>query len=200
LKEKPMLDTHGRKYLDPLIRGSARMLSSMGIKPDHVTLLAFIVGMTSAIIILFGWEILSVLLLWISGFLDALDGALARETGSSSSWGTVMDITFDRLVELALIICLALTDHSIWPALIILLSGIVFSMTIFLTVGALSERTSSKAFYYQAGLMERTEGFIFFSIMILFRNIRIPVTFLFSALIIITGLQRLSEAERLFRN
>ena len=176
------------------------MLSSMGIKPDHVTLLAFIVGMTSAIIILFGWEILSVLLLWISGFLDALDGALARETGSSSSWGTVMDITFDRLVELALIICLALTDHSIWPALIILLSGIVFSMTIFLTVGALSERTSSKAFYYQAGLMERTEGFIFFSIMILFRNIRIPVTFLFSALIIITGLQRLSEAERLFRN
>jgi len=200
LKEKPMIDTHGRKYLDPLIRGSARMLSSMGIKPDHVTLLAFIVGMTSAIIILFGWEILSVLLLWISGFLDALDGALARETGSSSSWGTVMDITFDRLVELALIICLALTDHSIWPALIILLSGIVFSMTIFLTVGALSERTSSKAFYYQAGLMERTEGFIFFSIMILFRNIRIPVTFLFSALIIITGLQRLSEAERLFRN
>lgn len=195
-----MLDTHGRKYLDPLIRGSARMLSSMGIKPDHVTLLAFIVGMTSAIIILFGWEILSVLLLWISGFLDALDGALARETGSSSSWGTVMDITFDRLVELALIICLALTDHSIWPALIILLSGIVFSMTIFLTVGALSERASSKAFYYQAGLMERTEGFIFFSIMILFRNIRIPVTFLFSALIIITGLQRLSEAERLFRN
>lgn len=194
-----MLDTHGRQYLDPLINGSAHILSRRGIRPDQVTWLAFLAGIASAMMILPGLRLLSVFLLWVSGFLDTLDGALARETRSSSSWGTVLDITFDRLVELALIICLALTDHHIWPAMILLLSGIIFSMTIFLTVGALSEKASSKSFYYQAGLMERTEGFIFFSIMILFRNIRVPVTFLFSTLIIITGFQRLFEARRLFR-
>jgi len=195
-----MLDTHGRKYLDPLINGYARNLSRKGIRPDQVTWLAFLVGIAAAMMILPGWELLSVLLLWISGFLDTLDGALARETRCSSSWGTVLDITFDRLVELALIICLALTDQRLWPVMILLLSGIVFSMTIFLTVGALSDRTSTKSFYYQAGLAERTEGFIFFSIIILFRGIRIPATLLFSTIIIITGFQRLFEARRLFRD
>lgn len=194
-----MLDTYGRRFFDPMINRAADMFIKGGFKPDQVTFAAFLTGLTSALMILPGWAIFSVALLWISGFLDAVDGAVARKTGKSSPWGTVLDITCDRVVEIALILCLAFKDHSTWPAMMVLLSGIIFSMTIFLTVGALSEKASEKSFYYQAGLAERTEGFLFFSMMILFPAIRTTLTLVFSLLIFLTGLQRLLEALRLFR-
>ena len=194
-----MLDTYGRRFFDPLIKGAADILIKGGFQPDQVTFTAFLTGLAAALMIIPDRAILSVTLLWISGFLDAVDGAVARKTGQSSPWGTVLDITCDRVVEVALILCLAFKDHATWPVMMILLSGIIFSMTIFLTVGALSKKASEKSFYYQAGLAERTEGFLFFSMMILFPVIRTPLTLVFSLMIFLTGLQRLLEAYRLFR-
>ena len=71
------------------------------------------------------------------------------------------------------------------------------SMTIFLTVGALSEKKGVKSFYYQAGVAERSEGFIFFSLMILIPSYLGIITNIFSILIIITAIQRFLEAKRL---
>ena len=71
------------------------------------------------------------------------------------------------------------------------------SMTIFLTVGALSEKKGVKSFYYQAGVVERSEGFIFFSLMILIPSYLGIITNIFSILIIITAIQRFLEAKRL---
>jgi archaetidylinositol phosphate synthase len=79
-----------------------------------------------------------------------------------------------------------------------LMGSIIFSMTVFLTVGALSEKKGIKSFYYQAGLLERTEGFVFFSLMLLLPGYLVPLTYLFVALEIFTALQRLYEAHRLF--
>ena len=74
---------------------------------------------------------------------------------------------------------------------------ILMSMTIFLTVGALSEKKGVKSFYYQAGVAERSEGFIFFSLMILIPSYLGIITNIFSILIIITAIQRFFEAKRL---
>ena len=71
------------------------------------------------------------------------------------------------------------------------------SMTIYLTVGALSEKKGVKSFYYQAGVAERSEGFIFFSLMILIPSYLGIITNIFSILIIITAIQRFLEAKRL---
>ena len=71
------------------------------------------------------------------------------------------------------------------------------SMTIFLTVGALSEKKGVKSFYYQAGVAERSEGFIFFSLMILFPGYLRIITNIFSILITVTAIQRFLEAKRL---
>ena len=66
-----------------------------------------------------------------------------------------------------------------------------------LTVGALSEKKGVKSFYYQAGVVERSEGFIFFSLMILIPSYLGIITNIFSILIIITAIQRFLEAKRL---
>ena len=81
--------------------------------------------------------------------------------------------------------------------LIVLTVCILMSMTIFLTVGALSEKKGVKSFYYQAGVAERSEGFIFFSLMILIPSYLGIITNIFSILIIITAIQRFFEAKRL---
>lgn len=191
-----MLDTHARKWVQPSIEGTARLLLKRGLSANQVTLIAFIVGSATGLVYYFGFPILAVVLLWLSGFLDAVDGTMARLT-KPSPFGTVMDVTFDRIVEISVILGVAFIHPEIMWALLLLSVSIIISMTIFLTVGAVSEKQGMKSFYYQAGLAERTEGFILFSVMMLFPSIVLWTTLLFFAVELYTGLQRFLEAKRL---
>ncbi|WP_392454210.1 CDP-alcohol phosphatidyltransferase family protein [Chryseomicrobium aureum] len=193
-----MLDTHARKYVDPVINQTAGKLLDFGLTATHVTHIAFAIGVTSGIWIYLGNPWLALATLWISGFLDAVDGAMARKS-RSSAWGTLLDVSYDRLVEISVIIGLAfLYPDSMW-ALLLLACSIIWAMTIFLTVGSLTEKKGMKSFYYQPGLAERTEGFILFSLMILFPTYLTLLTLLFLAVEIFTALQRLREAKSILK-
>ena len=195
-----MLDTHGRKYVEPIIESVANGFINRNISANKVTVLAFVLGISSGGWMLLGQPLIATAVLWISGLLDAVDGAIARKTGTSSSWGALMDITFDRIVELSVIISLAVLYPQARLVLIMLTGSIIISMTVFLTVGALSKNTKNKAFYYQAGLAERTEGFIMSSLMMLFSNHIIIITIVYFLAILFTAGQRLKEAYELLRN
>jgi CDP-diacylglycerol--glycerol-3-phosphate 3-phosphatidyltransferase len=194
-----MLDTYGRKYVNPMIDITARGLLKANLKPNHVTGVAFFIGVSSGVFVYLHLSLVGVILLWISGFLDAVDGSMARISKNTSAFGTLMDITFDRAVEMSIVIALALRFPEARIYLLILTICVLFSMTIFLTVGALTEQKGMKSFYYQAGLAERTEGFIMFSMMSLFTPWLTLVTNLFSAAVLITALQRMLEAKRILR-
>ena len=190
-----MLDTHGRKYVEPIIESVANAFINRNISANKVTVLAFVLGISSGGWMLLGQPLIATAVLWISGLLDAVDGAIARKTGTSSSWGALMDITFDRIVELSVIISLAVLYPQARLVLIMLTGSIIISMTVFLTVGALSKNTKNKAFYYQAGLAERTEGFIMSSLMMLFSNHIIIITIVYFLAILFTAGQRLKRRE-----
>ena len=195
-----MLDTHGRKYVEPIIESVANAFINRNISANKVTVLAFVLGISSGGWMLLGQPLIATAILWISGLLDAVDGAIARKTGTSSSWGALMDITFDRIVELSVIISLAVLYPQARLVLIMLTGSIIISMTVFLTVGALSKNTKNKAFYYQAGLAERTEGFIMSSLMMLFSNHIVIITIVYFLAILFTAGQRLKEAYELLKN
>lgn len=161
-----MLDTHARKYVNPIIELGAKFLLKLNLTPNNVTILALLIGVSTSIFLYFDMQISAVILLWVSGYLDAVDGAMARKSNSSSSFGTLLDIVSDRIVEVSIVLVLGLKFIDVRYNLIILTVCILMSMTIFLTVGALSEKKGVKSFYYQAGVAERSEGFIFFSLMI----------------------------------
>ena len=82
-------------------------------------------------------------------------------------------------------------------ALLGLVSAILISMTVFLTTGMLTPKKGKKSFYYQAGLMERTEGFLAFTVMMLFPSALSVLTWIYAGLIGITILQRLRDANRI---
>lgn len=192
-----MLDTHARKYVNPIIELGAEFLLKLKLTPNNVTILALLLGIATSIFLYFDMQIIAVILLWVSGYLDAVDGAMARRTNSSSSFGTLLDIVSDRIVEVSIVLVLGLKFVDVRYNLIVLTVCILMSMTIFLTVGALSEKKGVKSFYYQAGVAERSEGFIFFSLMILIPSYLGIITNIFSILIIITAIQRFFEAKRL---
>ncbi len=192
-----MLDTHGRKWVEPAITSGAKFLHKIGLSANQVTVISFIVGIITSILILIGQPVLGIVLLWFSGYLDAVDGSIARNYGKTSAVGTLMDITFDRVVELGMILSLGYIHVDARLALIFLSCAIIFSMTVFLTVGALATQKGIKSFYYQAGVMERTEGFVGFSLMIIFPQYVSYIAVVVASLIVFTGLQRFNEARKI---
>jgi phosphatidylglycerophosphate synthase len=193
-----LLDTHARKYVQKPIELTANALLKTGLTANAVTKIAFVIGISSGFLIYINEPIWAVIVLWLSGFLDAVDGTMARNT-KTSSWGTLLDISFDRLVEISVIVGLAFRYPEAMWALLLLSVSIIYAMTIFLTVGALSEKKGVKSFYYQAGVAERTEGFILFTLMIMLPTYLVVITLLFLFLEVFTTMQRLLEARKLLK-
>ena len=192
-----MLDTRARKVIDPMFERIAKLLLRLRFTPNLVTALAFLLGLGAGVLLYGGLPVPAVVVLWLSGFLDAVDGTMARLSGKSSLFGAVLDVTCDRVVELGFVWALALRHPDCLMPLLGLVSVILLSMTVFLTTGMLAQNNSNKSFYYPAGLMERTEGFLLFSLMALFQTYLAPITWVFAGLILFTAIQRLLIAFRL---
>lgn len=193
-----MLDTHARKHVQPAIEKTADFLLKRGLTADTVTKIAFVIGLSTGIFIYLDQPLIAILALWISGFLDVVDGTMARKT-KPSPWGTLLDISFDRMVEISVILGLAFRFPEAMWALLLLSVSIIVAMTVFLTVGALSDKQGMKSFYYQAGLAERTEGFILFTLMIAFSTYLTAITLIFLVMQIITIFQRMTEARKILK-
>lgn len=193
-----MLDTHARKYVQPVIVRTAKVCLRVGLTPNQVTWSALLIGLGAAALEVGEQSLVAAVVLWCSAYLDAVDGSMARERHQTSPWGTLLDITFDRLVELGVIVALAIRFPDARLLLVFLTAGIVFSMTVFLTVGALAEKQGMKSFYYQTGLAERTEGIILLSVMMVWSEALAWTTTVFVVVEVITAVQRLREAYRLF--
>ena len=194
-----MLDTKARKYVQPVFERMADLLIRLKVTANQITVVALFFGLFAAMSVFAGLNFIGIILLWISGLLDALDGTIARKTASSNPIGTVMDILFDRIVEILILLAVAFTDPSTGIFTAIVFSSIIISMTVFLTVGALAEKKGEKSFYYQPGLVERTEGFIMISLVVLISGFRVEILLLFAALILFTAFQRVREATRILK-
>ncbi|MGO1042745.1 CDP-alcohol phosphatidyltransferase family protein [Clostridioides difficile] len=197
MKGNDMLDTHARKYVEPFISKGAKFFLKLKLTPNNVTIIALIVGISTSLFIYLDMRVLAIITLWVSGYLDAVDGDMARSSNKTSLFGTLMDITFDRIVEISMILVFGLKMIDVRLNLMILLSSILMSMTIFLTVGALTDKKCMKSFYYQAGVAERSEGFILFTLMILFQSYIGMIANLFSIVVLFTAVQRLLEAKKI---
>lgn len=99
-------------------------LSGLGISPMKITVLAFLAALSSAIFFYLGAEspgnyFPAAALLAISGFLDAIDGAVARRLGRATGLGAFLDSVFDKLGEAAVYIAIIASGavSETWGAL-----------------------------------------------------------------------------------
>ncbi len=70
------------------------------------------------------WRLLAVPLLILAFVTDAVDGYLARSRGETSSFGAMLDIAVDRIVEISLWVVLADLDLvPVWVPLVFIARG-----------------------------------------------------------------------------
>ena len=85
----------GRALLAPLVRLAQRL----GITPNGVTVIGFVVVAFAAGMVAFGQLLGGAAVLVAGSLLDAVDGALARATGGTTAFGGFLDSTLDRAAE-----------------------------------------------------------------------------------------------------
>ena len=123
-----MLDLRGRNRIAPLLDPIAAGLAKIRLTPTAVTLLGLAVTVGGSVLIAneeFFW---GSIVAGFGGFLDALDGPLARLQGRASNRGAFMDTMSDRFGEISVFTALAFARRSDATALMLCLLGLAFSL------------------------------------------------------------------------
>jgi phosphatidylglycerophosphate synthase len=172
-----MLDKYAIALIKPLIDKLALALMRTGMKADHVTMLAFAIGMLAAVSISQKIYLAGAALILLSRLCDALDGALARQSQPTDAGG-YLDISLDFLFYASIPLAFAFADPlaNALPAAV-LLAAFVGTGSSFLAFAALAAKrrlTSinqpNKSLYFLGGLTEATETLIIMVAMCLWPN------------------------------
>lgn len=133
------------------------MIAKTKVSPDFITLLGFGFAVLAGFGFAFQYYWLAVLGVALTGFLDMLDGGVARANGHSSKQGAFLDSVMDRLGETAIYTGMTLG----FTAGIDQLSSIVLLAAAF-SVSYLRARGESLGVDMAGiGLMERAERMLF---------------------------------------
>ncbi len=88
-----------RRVVRGLAQPVARGFGAIGLSPNQLTLIGFVISAAGGVAAgLEAWLVAGILVI-AGGVFDLFDGALARATGRSSSFGALMDASFDRWGE-----------------------------------------------------------------------------------------------------
>ena len=141
----------------------AKAFNAVGITPNAITLIGFLVCAGGAALVALGWPLYGGIVFLAGGILDLFDGALARLTGRASPFGALLDSVFDRLGEATLFVGLGayylladLSDGQLMVSMLAVLLGLVFSQG----VSYLRARGEGLGAFTRSGIMTRTERVI----------------------------------------
>ncbi len=100
-KLRPLAD----RIIDPFVTGAKRT----GLTPNAVSVLAFFVAGAAGVAFFFAsaeplYFLVGAGLVFVNGLLDLLDGALARELGTASKAGDLIDHVIDRYADILIIV------------------------------------------------------------------------------------------------
>ncbi|HJX03244.1 MAG TPA: CDP-alcohol phosphatidyltransferase family protein [Dehalococcoidia bacterium] len=141
----------GNSITAPLIP----FLGKIGLTPDAVTWAGLLIILAAAVLVALNHLLIGGILVLLSGLCDILDGALARYRGRSSKFGALLDSTFDRISEAAVLFGLVYLYSLSGNILLVSLSvaAIIFSFLI----SYVKARAEGLGLTCEVGLFTRTE-------------------------------------------
>lgn len=127
---KVLVASRLRELTNKLLNPIGYKMSRLGLKPNHITIIGFLLGFIIFYFYATSQPLLALLAIIISGLMDALDGAVARASGLTTKFGAVLDAVLDRYVEFFIIIGIAIGKYANWLyAFLALFSSIMVSYT-----------------------------------------------------------------------
>ena len=165
-----------------LLSPLTKIIASLGVKPNQITLLACIFGFFSAYLIVKGNISAALIFLILSGFLDALDGALARNEMLKSDFGGFLDSVLDRYVDASVILAAGIYSGHLLLSSIAVVGALLVSYT-----RARAENVIERC---DVGIAERGERTVILIVGLLFN-------YVFYALLLIAVLSHLTAIHRI---
>jgi CDP-diacylglycerol--glycerol-3-phosphate 3-phosphatidyltransferase len=170
----------------------AKLLAHTPITPNVLTWMGFLLTCIAAVIISRGYLLWGGIWVLVAGFMDMLDGALARNTGRVSRFGAVLDSTLDRLSEgvvlLGVIFILARDGSELGAVL----AGA--TLTLSFSVSYIRARSEGMGVECSEGWFTRTERVIVIALGLMLNQIILSL-FIVATLSLITATQRLLVAS-----
>lgn len=186
-----MLSKFGRPFLTNPLSRLARRLHALGVTPNGLTYTGFILTAITAYFLAqgsFGW---GGILLLLASFFDMLDGAVARFTKQSSTFGAFIDSTLDRYSESVTFLALAYyysrrpsTRTELVLILVILVGSLMVSYT--------KARAEALNVECKAGVLQRPERVVLLIAGLLTGWMQ-PVLWVLAILTNFTAIQRIYE-------
>jgi archaetidylinositol phosphate synthase len=192
-----MIDSKLRKYIQPGFDCVGKAFVKVGATPNQLTAAAFALGILAAVLVALKLNIWGLAALLLSGFIDIMDGTVARIKNIQSKKGAFLDIIFDKLVETLFILGLAIAYPGHYISYLVFLVLVIFNFSTFLIAGSLMKNTGEKSMHYDPGIAERTETFICFGFILIFPDYLFYILNAFNLLILITGIIRLKNILKL---
>ena len=145
-----------------LIRPLARVLSSIRVRPDTLTIAGWVLSVCAATLFALGYIKTAGAVMLFAGLFDALDGAVARESNLMSSFGAFLDSTLDRLSESAIFVGIVFFYASSSMPYEALLAGVAMSFS--LMTSYTRARAEGLGFECEVGLLERAGRVVILSL------------------------------------
>lgn len=198
-----MFDIALQKHLKPVVHKMGKMLVSVGISANMITIAGALLVVPSALAITHQMYTLGLCFILLNRIIDGLDGAVAQINGPTQ-FGGYLDSLADFFFYASIPLAFAWTDpeNAKWAALLLasfMVTGVSFLA--FAAIGsdkkAPDEGRGHKSFLYTIGLMEGTETIITFVLMCLLPAYFAWIAITASILSLLTVIQRIKMAREL---
>ena len=153
-----MVTNWARKWGATVIQPIALFLARLGLTPNTITILGFLMTAAVAVVLATGrTQLAGVLLIGTLAF-DAVDGTLARLMGTTSRFGAFLDSTLDRWAEVVIYAALVWVflesgqDNGVLLAVAALATSLMVSYT--------RARAEGAGFQCKEGLLTRFERIV----------------------------------------
>lgn len=199
-----MFDARLRSLIDPPLNAMGRALARQGIGANAVTLAGLVPALAAAFAIAHHHYLVGLAIILLNRLLDGLDGAVARASGLTD-FGGYLDTLADYVFYVAVPVGFGLAATENTVAAILLIASFTLTCASFLVFAAIaakrgeeSTKHGAKSFFYSTGLAEGAETIAVFIAMCLWPAQFPAIAISFSALCLLTVVQRSLLARRTF--
>jgi CDP-diacylglycerol--glycerol-3-phosphate 3-phosphatidyltransferase len=182
-----------RQLLHPLVR----LLSAMRVRPDSLTAIGWALATVAAVLFALGHVGAAGAVMLFAGLFDALDGAVARESGRMSAFGAFLDSTLDRLSESAIFAGVIFFYAASARPFEALLTGVAMAFS--LGTSYARARAEGLGIPCEVGLLERAGRVVILSVFSLAGFLTAGIA-LVAAGALITTAQRILHVRRMTRS
>src|SRR3954447_2092563 len=183
-----MLDGRWKGDIERGLRPIGANLKKAGITADHLTATGLLVAVAASIAIGMGALRGGLLLLILCAVPDALDGAVAKASGTAGPRGAFFDSVADRVTDALLLGGTAWFLASRYDGHMAVLPLAVLGASMLISY----ERAKAEGLGFNArgGLMERAERIVLLAFGLLFDSLLVPVLWVMLTLTMVTAVQR----------